>query len=152
MGTRSLIGVETDDNCIEYVYCHFDGYPSYNGVILFENYKDEETARELISHGGMSSLGKKIHPDPSKPHSYDRRQEDVTVFYHRDRGESLVIDKGSEFKFLQAFKDGWTEYAYLRRRDGTWQAMNKYAIDTNYIWFDLDDVLNKGAWDFDEDE
>lgn len=152
MGTRSLIGVEVEEGCIEYVYCHFDGYPSHNGCILSDHYQDEAKAIELVSHGGMSSLGERIHPDPSKPHTYESRQKDVTVFYHRDRGEDLSIDRGSEADMLSAFRDGWTEFAYLRRKNGTWQVMSKYKENIACIWFDLNDVLYNGAWDVDEEE
>jgi hypothetical protein len=38
MGTRSNIAYERPNGQIVVAYCHYDGYPEYNGVILNENY------------------------------------------------------------------------------------------------------------------
>ena len=90
MSTRSYICIENEDKSISGIYCHSDGYLTYNGAMLLDHYSDREKVKELISLGGLSTLLPKLHPDKSKPHSfdYDKRQEDVCVFYGRDRGES----------------------------------------------------------------
>ena len=56
MSTRSLIGKVQPDGKIKAVYCHFDGYPSYNGVTLDTYYTDPKKVDELISGGGFPSL------------------------------------------------------------------------------------------------
>ena len=38
MGTRSLIGKQLKDGSILGVYCHYDGYPEFNGRILRDNF------------------------------------------------------------------------------------------------------------------
>lgn len=38
MGTRSAIVLKREDGKYQGIYCHWDGYPSNNGKILFENY------------------------------------------------------------------------------------------------------------------
>ena len=37
MATRSLIGLENQDGSINYVYCHYDGYPEYQLKMLLEH-------------------------------------------------------------------------------------------------------------------
>ena len=56
MGTRSRIGIKLKDDSILSVYCHWDGYPSYNGRILRDNYNTVDKVRELIDGGNISAL------------------------------------------------------------------------------------------------
>lgn len=110
MATRSTITVRTGENERKSVYCHWDGYPSYNGLMLFQHYNDLEKAKELVELGDISTLKKNIHQSDktsdwkvmvwknaerveeytSKRHSFDNQHIDVTVFYGRDRGETGV--------------------------------------------------------------
>lgn len=89
MSTNCHIAILNDDGSYDYIYCHWDGYPSHSGKILFEYYRTPEIVRELISLGDISSLGKRIHPiamdSNREPHSWENREEGVTVFYSRDR-------------------------------------------------------------------
>lgn len=55
MSTRSLIGKLEKDGTIKAVYCHYDGYISYNGRIIYENYKRRDV-NKLLKNGNMSSL------------------------------------------------------------------------------------------------
>lgn len=127
MGTRSTISIckkPINQTMGEYkgVYCHWDGYPSYNGRILLENYNTEEKVEELISHGGMSSLGEKIEPDPAFPHTFDKPQKGVCVFYTRDRGEKWEYNEPHTGYSQEKFYDGMDmgqEYDYLFE-DGKW--------------------------------
>ena len=56
MSTRSTIWIKREDG-LEGVYCHFDGYLSNNGEILYKQYSDVKTLETLIANGEMSSLG-----------------------------------------------------------------------------------------------
>jgi hypothetical protein len=116
MGTRSMIGLE-ENGKITAVYCHWDGYVSGNGKTLEEHY-DEVQLRRLLSLGSMSSLGERIDPDPDRPHTFDKKQENVCNFYGRDRGEP---EEACEFKndkeLFEAHDD--CEYFYLMR-SGKW--------------------------------
>ena len=40
MGTRSKIGILRRDGTVDHIYCHWDGYPEHNGVILFNDYSN----------------------------------------------------------------------------------------------------------------
>ena len=71
------------------IYCHWDGYPSHMLPTLRENYNTIEKVRELLDLGNLSSLGERVKPDPGEEHSFDKPNRNITVAYHRDRGEDL---------------------------------------------------------------
>ena len=54
MSTRSHIGIRNEDGSLDVIYCHWDGYPSYNGAVLFHHYQEPEKIRELIGLGDGS--------------------------------------------------------------------------------------------------
>ena len=87
MSTRSGIGTLNSDVTTESVYCHWDGYPEHNRVILSKYYTKEEIVREL------SSLHESIDPDKGMEHSFDNPQEGVCIYYHRDRGRKMGTSK-----------------------------------------------------------
>lgn len=119
MATRSRIGIENEDGTVSSVYCHWDGYPDNNGKILLSNYTDREKAEELIALGSISSLGKSIAPNPGLDHSFKKPQDDVTVAYHRDRGEAL--DVGRIDASLEEFEKGDNEeYGYVLTKTNVW--------------------------------
>lgn len=90
MATRSTIH-KYDGKTLTSIYCHWDGYPSNNGKILLEHYKEENKIDELLSLGDLSILGEKV--STTKPHTFDNPQNDVCVFYGRDRGETGTVPK-----------------------------------------------------------
>ena len=115
MATNSTISLFLEDqNKFMTVYCHSDGYLSWNGNILKEYYTTKEKVKQLLSYGEMSSLGSKIEPDMDYPHSFEERQKDVTVYYGRDRGETNV-----EFEILTGKElfDDLCEYNYVFMND-----------------------------------
>lgn len=63
MSTRSYIG-KWDGDSIKAIYCHFDGYPNGVGRMLKEHYNSDDKIDELISLGGISSLGEKTKLEP----------------------------------------------------------------------------------------
>lgn len=118
MGTRSTIAIKNEDGSIEGIYCHWDGYLSWNGRILLNNYTTEEKVRELISMGDVSSLGEEIHPYPNVTHTWENKQEGVYLFYNRDRGEhTRPIKAICEADFYS--KSNIQQYNYLFK-DGKW--------------------------------
>lgn len=122
MSTRSYICMEVGDDQYKTVYCHSDGYLSHNGALLLKYYSDRETVERLLERGDLSSLEKKIEPEPGHPHSFDwdKRQKDVCVFYGRDR-----VDKNTQAEplTLEELDDpqNWTEYVYIFTREGQWK-------------------------------
>ena len=49
MSTRSLIGIQREKDKFEVIYCHSDGYPTYNGAMLLDHYSDKEKVERLVS-------------------------------------------------------------------------------------------------------
>ncbi len=113
MSTRSLIGVLNPDGTVTSIYCHSDGYFSYNGAVLLEHYTEEEKVRELIGLGSISSLDKEI----GRKHSFNGSSENWVRAYHRDRGEdwSSVSPRTNQTvtEYFESGKTCWAEYLYL---------------------------------------
>lgn len=138
MGTRSAIGIQNSDGSIKAIYCHWDGYPSWNGRILKDYYTDETKVRDLIALGDISSLRAEIgeqHPFDTyhlKKEDIDSRWENWTTAYGRDRGETDIDarDYVSANDFYNRFDMG-VEYIYLFK-DGEW-IMNSVYGKTEWI-------------------
>ena len=113
MGTRSRIAIQNADGTLESIYCHWDGYPSNNGVILQEHYQDEAKVRELIALGDLSILAP--HTTPEGSHSFDKPEDGVCVAYKRDRGESGVDPRKSDnlSDLIELTDRSWGEWLYV---------------------------------------
>ena len=115
MATRSNIAIQNEDGTVQSVYCHWDGYLEHNGKLLLKHYNTEETIKELISNGSLSSLGERINPIGDL-HDFDNKEEGTTVFYARDRGESVVV---SRFDNINQWTKNIEEYGYIWMK-GQW--------------------------------
>ena len=131
MGTRSRIGVMHGDKC-KSVYCHWDGYISYNGAMLQEHY-DSSKANFLVALGDLSSLCPEVEIPEGVEHSFDKPSGICTVFYGRDRKET-----GTEFQvahtfeqFLEQCDNCAAEYYYIMR-DGVWYVGTTYSSDAEF--------------------
>lgn len=107
MATRSNIGYTLPNGKIRFVYCHWDGYPEYNGHILQHNYQQARKIAQLVELGDMSILGEEIGVKVD----FDDRdaQKGQCLYYGRDRGETGVEPK--ETDNVQDFFQN--DYAYL---------------------------------------
>lgn len=122
MSTRSFIAKQIGDDEYLTIYCHSNGYLSYNGAMLIDHYNTEEKVDELLKLGDLSCLCQKLNPDPMKPHSFDygERQKDVTVAYGRDRGETNIEARTYSMAKLDD-PQNWTEYVYIFNKDNEWK-------------------------------
>ena len=122
MSTRSFIAKQIGEDQYRTVYCHSDGYLTYNGAMLLDRYNTPKKVDELLALGDLSVLNKNLYPNPDRPHGfdYDKRQEDVTVAYGRDRGDR---DTQAETKTLAELDDpnNWTAYVYIFTQENTWK-------------------------------
>jgi hypothetical protein len=122
MGTRSNIGIEYEDGSVKFVYCHWDGYPSNNGEILFNNYHTKNDVEALVALGSISSLD-------SSPSS--------TKDYHTWRNEEIVIQEEDHRN-----KSYQEEYSYIFSvKDNTWYV--KGATEEK-LWYIKDDDSYEG--------
>lgn len=107
MSTKSNIGVRNTDGTVEYIYCHFDGYPEHNGKILTENYTNINRVNELLKLGDLSVLGKFI----GEKQDFDNRVRDYCLAYGRDRGETGVSSSTSTLENL--LSNTTIDYVYI---------------------------------------
>lgn len=114
MATRSNIAYKTPEGKIRSVYAHWDGYPAHNGEMLRRYYTDFDKVVQLVSLGSISILAPKVNP--TAEHSFDAPQEDVTVFYGRDRGETG--QEYREYDDIPSWIADMEEYAYLYTENG----------------------------------
>jgi|TARA_B110000914_G_scaffold158663_1_gene139573 hypothetical protein len=120
MATRAAIIIEVKgkNHSYEGVYLHFDGYPEGAGQMLVDHYDNDAKVKNLISHGGISSLGEMIgeKQDFSSILSSSTKQ---CKFYHRDRGDELDIEE-LEYDEISKFADDCgAEFTYLYE-GGVW--------------------------------
>ena len=126
MATRCAIGIMHNDRILG-KYSHYDGYPEYTGEMLKKHYRNPLKTLPMVSLGDQSVLKKEFMPI-SKNHCFETPDEDVTVFYGRDRGESGCEAKwfdsyldfvdhyanmGCEYFYLWAFDRGTKEYRWV---------------------------------------
>ena len=123
MGTRSNIAYERPNGQVIVTYCHYDGYPGYNGVILNENYDTPKTAEELASQGYLSSL------KPTLKDSLEGRANiEPPQIYH------------SYHSYLNDIQ--WDiEWIYIFRR-GQWYVSEGMEVDDNFKILDKDFIEN----------
>lgn len=129
MSTRALIGVVQDDQTIQSVYHHFDGYPDWLGTVLEDKYNSKEEANHLISGGGMSccwtqsrwsSNGDQYKVQDFGAQYYTERGDDLRITTTDNFEEFIKLDWDNEYSYL--FKDGkWHGYEIIKTRDQeTW--------------------------------
>jgi hypothetical protein len=114
MATRSRIGVQLKDGSVLSVYCHWDGYPEWNGKKLKEHFDSYEQAAELIDGGDISSLW--------TDKDWEQKEMKSRTLYYSERGESDTepnLDNSFQ-AFISGVKDSWADYAYLFA-DGEWK-------------------------------
>ena len=112
MGTRSRVAVMHGDVC-KSVYCHYDGYLSYTGKILFEHY-DSTKANALVARGDNSGVKQTI--------------EEMNFYADREQEQAEWQVAHSFEEFLDQVEGCCGEYYYVMR-DGVWYAGCVY--DTN---------------------
>jgi hypothetical protein len=132
MATRSIIAKTQPSGKIKASYCHFDGYPEHNGKILASYYTDKKKINSLLAEGEISVLGRNIgekidFDDYQLCHALNQCR-----FYHRDRGEKLVLEVLEDQCELESYgnNDCMAEYIYLFR-EGEWYILgcsNDYEL------------------------
>jgi len=132
MATRARIAFETKVGEIVSAYHHWDGYPAGLGYNLIKNYVgDRDKFMEAVMLGDASNWGKTPYPSTSE-HSFDNAEDDVSVYYGRDRGEDNVGPV--TFTDMADFAENWNcageEYAYVLRLDGKLTMIERYAEKT----------------------
>ena len=121
MGTRSRIGIQLSDDSILSVYCHYDGYPSFNGKVLREFYDTKEKASELINGGDMSCTWTNAGwTNETLPES--------GPLHYTSRGESIDMNAPRLDKDMEEFFTDNEEYSYVFTNAG-WVCYNMHQFE-----------------------
>ena len=113
MGTRSRIGIQLQDESIVSVYCHYDGYPAFNGKVLRDNYDTVDKVKELIDGGDMSCTwttsgwGNETLPETG-------------ALYYTMRGEKIEDNAPRVDDNIVEYLNDGEEYAYIFNNFGEW--------------------------------
>jgi hypothetical protein len=103
MATRSRIGLQYDCGGIVSVYCHWDGYPEFNGKKLKEHFNTRDKVEELLDGGDMSSLWTN--------HDFNHCESDeYAPLYYSQRGETTIPRLDTD---LISYLSNSEEYSYL---------------------------------------
>jgi len=128
MGTRSRIGIQLKDDSILSVYCHWDGYPSFNGKVLREFYNTKEKVNQLINGGNISSLHTNVGWN-------NETLPETGPQYYTSRGESIDDNEPelnkNQSEYLNTADNCGEEYAYLFTSAG-WTCYNVQSWDDDY--------------------
>ena len=118
MSTNSTIKIKRTDGTETAIYCHYDGYIEGVGTTLQLAYNTAEKVEELLKLGDLSTLGYYPNPKEGEEHSFEgKRQENVCVAYHRDRGED----------FRQS--NGMCEYIYtFDEAEAVWYVEEEHSV------------------------
>lgn len=99
MGTRSNIAYQKENGEVVVMYCHYDGYPEYNGVMLNTHYATEDKAIALVDNGYQSALKETITES-----NLDRVHEDAPVTYRSMY--AFLVSLNFDIEWIYLFKNG----------------------------------------------
>jgi hypothetical protein len=121
MGTRSRIGIQLADESILSVYCHWDGYPEFNGVKLVENFNTREKVEALVDGGDISALWTNLGWN-------NETLPETGPLYYSSRGEDCPprLD-ANKYDYLAEGE----EYAYIYTLNDEWVCYNRYQFEDN---------------------
>jgi len=111
MATRSRIGIQLADDSVLSVYCHWDGYPEYNGVKLKEHFNTRDKVAELIDGGDISCLW-------TNAGWQNETLPTTGPLYYSSRGENRP--PRLDWRISDYLTQDAEEYAYLYTTDGEW--------------------------------
>ena len=121
MSTRAHVGIQNADGTIDYIYNHYDGYPTALGKYLYRNFDNEDLIRSLLANGDASSI-------------------EESAFYSdmpNGAGEDVALKTAKDIKEFLAHSDG-IDYQYLWYRENNDQGEWMYTKWGKDEWKYLD--------------
>tara|TARA_Y100000356_G_scaffold106071_1_gene91919 strand:+ start:143 stop:544 length:402 start_codon:yes stop_codon:yes gene_type:complete len=121
MATRARIGLRLAEDAILSVYHHWDGYPTWLGVHLRQNYRTKDKIAELLDGGDISCIDSDTDWNLEKVENH--------VQYYNDRGENTEprLDLNDD-----DFFDNNEEYAYIFD-DGEWLCYDLHGDEPQLV-------------------
>lgn len=123
MSTHCGIAIKSGETYLT-IYCHNDGYPSYMLPMLQKNYNSLELANKLVSLGDASFIDKKLEPTPYSGHKFGTPEPEVSVFYHRDRGDAWHSCQPACYTKKELLRQDF-EYIYVFEEGTGWKQMRQ---------------------------
>jgi len=112
MATRSLIARLVEDNRYDVIYCHYDGYPEYNGKILKTHYNgiNSKHPDEIFDGDGNGNDIKNFEEDGSINHLSDG-------FYSKNVYREKLQDycDASDAEYIYVFQNGVWFYSAINK-------------------------------------
>jgi len=124
MATRSRIGIQLADDSVLSVYCHWDGYPAFNGVKLQQHFNTRDKVAELIDGGDISALW-------TNAGWQNETLPETGPLYYSSRGETLLPRHDNNM--TEYLTEGAEEYAYLFTTDGEWLCYDTCKWHDSYL-------------------
>ena len=125
MATRGRIGLELADGSVLSIYCHYDNYPSFNGVKLQEHFNSRDAATELIDGGDISSLW------TNSGFNNNEIRPETGPLYYASRFPSDNTEPRIDANLGKYLADG-EEYAYLFA-NGKWVCYDTKDWSETYL-------------------
>lgn len=132
MSTNSNIAIQTENDQYVSIYCHWDGYPSYNGVMLKRHYNDRKTVEELVKMGNIAMLKETI-------------KKTYITAYKAKSEQACTCTKSELFSH-----HGWNgqEYIYIYNLNGEWEAYKEqYEPSKETYEYKSQEIPEKGIWE-----
>ena len=123
MATRSRIGIELKNGSVLSVYCHWDGYPEFNGAHLKEHFNTRSKVSDLIDGGDISALWTNVGWD-------NETLPDVGPLYYSTRGENRPPRHDKD---LAEYLTNGEEFAYLYTQSGDWLCYDTCEWHDSYM-------------------
>lgn len=136
MSTHALISYKISNNEYKTIYVQNDGMLSSLGNKLLNYYNSNDKALALVNLGDLSAVYRLLEPTTST-HSFDKPEKDVTIAYHRDRGEDYSVAILDNDSLIEWSKEWDISETYLWDKDN-------WFVRKGDSW-----ILLRGVIDFD---
>ena len=100
MGTRSNIAYQKPNGKVVVMYCHYDGYPEYNGKILYNHYNHQKKAIALVDNGYQSGLKPTII-ESNERQSSSRTTSNISFY------SCIFNECSSDIEWIYLFKNNF---------------------------------------------
>ncbi len=124
MGTRSRIGKQLADGSILSVYCHYDGYPEFNGRVLRDYFSTNDKVSDLIDGGDMSCTWTNAGWN-------NETLEENGPLHYTSRGESIVNNAPIIHDSMMDFLENGEEFGYVFA-NGEWTCYDTKTWSDTY--------------------
>ena len=119
MSTRSYIGVlgpEGPNPTVKFIYCHWDGNPEHNGLMLAKNFDTPYKVDKLLELGDISALGETLNKTVAYRRNLKKNDgnDAVTVPLR-----NYITDRDVAYKYLYV--------------DGEWKCYTHTGNELNFI-------------------